>query len=1022
LLINRLYCAAVLLNNSGMSMKRWAGLCAWLWLCGLCSDTAHASRTVVSSSSPYSVEIWGFDDGLLGSSVLALTQTRDGYLWVGTQKGLFRFDGLRFTSFGEETIPGLNSSTIRHLFEDSRSNLWIGAENGSVAEIKKNGEVRNFDISRAERGSWLKSASEDTNGVVWLLSGNGQFCWSQYDRLNFMPGLCRGIIAEKNGPVWLASAQIMFSLDRSPPTSPALFFTHKVPHQQLDFLLASERGGYWRLADGRIGKWAADRQERDFGAYPWGNTLVMTACEDREGNLIVGTYGDGVYWFDAEGKYLHLASELSHNSVLSLVVDHEGNLWIGTNGGGLNRVKRKRFGLLPSSAGLTVQSVCPDDQGGLWVGYNGDKIEYIKDGAAKQFSLVEDPWISQNVYVKSVFVDRQQHVWAGIWLGGDPQALAYRLFELRDNKFQPATGAGLISSNDVSVVYQDRRGLLWVGTQGGLARWDGQEWKKFTLQDQLPSDDVRAIVDDPEGNLWVGTGRGLARFRDGEFTSFHKSDGLPSDDLSALCVDGEGVLWIGTHGSGLGRYAQGRWKQYTTREGLPGNSVGYITDDGLGNLWLGSIGLMRVTKKSLNAVADGAAASVVCRAYVEADGLPTRECTQDSQPAAGRTADGRLWFPTAKGLVSVNPAALKPNPYQPPIMIESVRVEGAEQKTNRLRAEPLESVVIPPGKQHLEIFYTSLNLGAAEQSRFRYRLVGHEDFTNEVGNARVARYPKLPPDDYRFEVTACNEDGEWNPTPVTLAIIVQPPFWREWWFVTAMIALVIGLIVAVVYFLSTQKLQRELGILKQQEALEAERGRIARDLHDQLGANLTQVALLAEMAETDKHLPDEVEDCAQQITQTARETTKALDEIVWAINPSNDTLEGLVSYACKYAQEYLALAGLRYRLNVPPQLPAAAIPPEVRHNVFLAFKEAVNNVVKHAGASEVCIRLRLDPAQFVLEIEDNGAGVKGLENKSGRNGLRNMRKRMEDIGGGFSIGPATEQGTVVRLTVPLVVR
>jgi signal transduction histidine kinase len=218
---------------------------------------------------------------------------------------------------------------------------------------------------------------------------------------------------------------------------------------------------------------------------------------------------------------------------------------------------------------------------------------------------------------------------------------------------------------------------------------------------------------------------------------------------------------------------------------------------------------------------------------------------------------------------------------------------------------------------------------------------------------------------------------------------------------------------------STQNLQRQLETLRQQEAVEKERSRIARDLHDQLGASLTQVALLGELVESDRNLPDEVEDHARQICQTARETTLALDEIVWEANPSNDTLDSLITYSCKYAQEYLALAGLRYRLDVPETLPAAPILPDVRHNVFLAFKEAVNNIVKHAQASAAQVRLRLEPNRFTLEIQDNGRGLTEPDDKSGRNGLRNMRTRMEDIGGEFSIGPAPEGGTLVRLTAPL---
>jgi signal transduction histidine kinase len=265
---------------------------------------------------------------------------------------------------------------------------------------------------------------------------------------------------------------------------------------------------------------------------------------------------------------------------------------------------------------------------------------------------------------------------------------------------------------------------------------------------------------------------------------------------------------------------------------------------------------------------------------------------------------------------------------------------------------------------------------------------------------------------------ACNEDGNWNNNGATMDVFVLPQFWQTRTFQFAVSLLVLALIVGIVRYVSTQKLHRQVQSLKQREALERERARIARDLHDQLGANLTQVALLGEMAEADKDLPAEVESHTRQISQTARETTRSLDEIVWAINPSNDTLEGLANYVCKYAQEYLALANLPCRVDVPAQLPAAAIPPEVRHNVFLAFKEAVHNVIKHAQASEVWIRLRLRPGHFTVQVQDNGRGLGGRQ-ADHRNGLRNMKKRMDDIGGDFSVSSGANGGTLVELTVPL---
>jgi signal transduction histidine kinase len=429
---------------------------------------------------------------------------------------------------------------------------------------------------------------------------------------------------------------------------------------------------------------------------------------------------------------------------------------------------------------------------------------------------------------------------------------------------------------------------------------------------------------------------------------------------------------------------------------------------------------MRAHKSDLEAFAAGKIESVPVRAFGQPDGLPTRVCSQGSQPAACRSQDGRLWFPTISGLVSIDPRQLRPNTNPPPVLVESIWVDGKAQGLETLRAPVPRSIVIPASKESLEIHYTSINLPAPDLGLFQYRLTGHEkDWTTTESQRRYARYSKLPHGHYTFEVRACNEDGVWSDLPTTVAVVVLPPFWQTSWFMALTTLCLLGLIVGVVHYVSTQNLQRQVAALRQQEALEKERARIARDLHDQLGANLTQVALLGEMAETDKNLPEEVESHAKQISQTARETTRALDEIVWTVNPSNDTLDGLINYVCKYAQEYLALADLKYRLEVPAQLPTVPIPPELRHNIFLAAKEAVNNVVKHSGATSAWLRLRLEPDRFTLEVEDNGRGIPpGAENK-GRNGLRNMRKRLEELGGSFTLSPGHEGGTLVSLHAPL---
>ncbi|HEX4265649.1 MAG TPA: two-component regulator propeller domain-containing protein [Verrucomicrobiae bacterium] len=994
--------------------KNCRAIAALLLFCVMFSGVVRAAQTTVRSDSPYVVDVWGVKDGLPGSAVISVAQAHSGYLWFATLYGLVRFDGVKFTTFDEGNTAGLDSSRIVYVFEDSRSNLWVGTESAGVIIIDSAGHITKVQTSGDAPAIHPVSACEDADGVVWLLMKDGRLCSYQNQRLAFV-GVCKSAMTETNGQLWLGTDQGAFPVLKASAGARAFVVGQTVPiKHRLDFLLASKKGGFWMIADGHVQKWKNYQLLSDWDADPWHDVPVTTACEDAEGNLIVGTYGDGVYWFKPNGTATHLSRELSLNYIQSIAVDHEGSLWVGTDGGGLNRVKRKDFADLPESMNSVVQSVAADKHGGLWIAYNENRIDHWSNGVSERFAPVANSDNPAGASVKAVFVDKEGHVFAGVSGSSGP-----RLFEFKNSKFSPVSEVNLRS--DVSAIHQDRAGRIWVGTQEGLLVFSGQNSQMISVADGLPRSDVRAIADDAAGNIWIGTGGGLACLRDGRVTVFHKKDALPGEDISSLLVDAEGVLWVGTRGSGLARFAKNRWTHYTAGEGLAGNSVDYLLEDNETNLWLGSnTGLMRVAKKSLNDFANDPMGSIPCRVYVEEDGLPTRECTEGSQPAACATADGTLWFPTTRGLVSVNPSTLKRNPLEPRVVIESVSVEGQSQNTNRFAGSPTE-IIVPPGKGHLEIHYASLNLAAADRSRFKYRLSEQAGTTwadDESGN-RVASYAKLLPGTYQFEVTACNEDGVWNPNPAALTVVVQPGLWQKGWFRGLVALCVLAVIAGIVYYFSTQKLQRQVALLRQQEVLEHERGRIARDLHDQLGANLTQVALLGELAESDKEIPAEVEEHARQISQTARETTKALDEIVWAINPSNDTLEGLVNYSGKYAQEYFGLAGLRYRVDIPNQLPDVTLPPEVRHNVFLAFKESVNNVVKHAQASEAHVRLKLEQNRFTLEIEDNGRGPAGAEQKSGRNGLRNMRKRMEDVGGTFSIGAAAGQGTIVRLTAPI---
>jgi ligand-binding sensor domain-containing protein/signal transduction histidine kinase len=1020
--IKPLYIHAVSPEKSGVLMFHRVCLPGLLlFVAGLCPLPALAAEDL--PVSPFFVKSWDGKDGLPQNSVISLVNSQDGYLWLGTLSGLVRFDGIQFTVFDENNTRGLPSSRVVKVFEDSRRNIWIGTETEGVVMAQPDGKLQSADIvGRGSPAGRLMSVCEDESGAVWLYTADGQL-WrhrnGRFQAANMArqaASLCRSVIAESGGRVWVGmdGGQVGLALGtgESGPTNQIA-----IPATRLDYLLQSSRGGYWRLGDGRVQRWVGEKLTEDLGGYPWGNARVSAACEDRAGNLIVGTFDvgvlttrgseAGVYWFNSNSPPQRISKSdgLSHNGVLSLCVDREGSLWVGTDGGGLNRVRRRLFTVPRESKGLVVQSLSENAEGGLWIGFNFNGLRYWRGNFVKDFGPA-DGLLNPNV--SAVHVDRKERVWVGT-RGGDTSGL----YLLKDSRFEPQA-----LQQSVTAIHEDRTGRLWFGSEAGVLVQDGEKRRLLSRRDGLSADRVRAIADDAAGNVWIGTeGGGLNRFRDGKFEIYRKSDaGLPSDNVTGLYVGGDDVVWVAT-GGGLARLREGRWTRYSAAQGLPINGLGYLAGDDRGNLWIGSsAGLVRASLSVLNAHAADANVPLSLRIYTEADGLPSRECTAGSQPAACRTRDSRLLLPTIEGIAEVKASGVETNPIAPPVLIESVLVDSKPQGSGAIRFILPPTIRIPPGRRSLDIVYTSLNLRSPERTRFRYRMEGFDDTWTDAGTRRVALYPRLAAGNYRFHVQAANEDGLWNETGASIAVEVEPPFWQTKTFLAAATLGLLGLVAVIVHLISTARLRRKM---KQQAALEKDRARIARDLHDQLGASMTQLSLLAELVEADKDEPQEVEAHARQMTQTARQTTHTLDEIVWAVNPANDTLNGLVNYICKNAQDYLHVAGFKYRFDVPAELPATPLSPEVRHNVFLAAKEAVTNVVRHSGGTSAWVRLRLHPGAFTLEIADDGGGVPESARHSTRNGLRNMQKRMEDVGGKYEVNRAPEGGALIRLTAPV---
>ena len=654
----------------------------------------------------------------------------------------------------------------------------------------------------------------------------------------------------------------------------------------------------------------------------------------------------------------------------------------------------------------------------MWFGTGGKQIVRWEQG---NYSMLT-PYAPNPFMDVKVLPAGDGNLWFGTVQNG--------LLELTNGGFRRPFAEHAIGTV-VRCLYRDRIGALWIGCEYGLFRWDTNGLKTFSMKDGFSPAYVLSIAEDKAGNIWLGTALGELRcFRAGKFEAFRPKDSLTDESTLAAAVasdpfgarnrgalsggerfwslyfDADDVLWIGTLGGGLLRFKDGQFTRFTTRDDLPSEHISQILEDPNGQLWLGTrIGIVRVSKHELNDFAAGGKNPPNFVTYGKFDGLPALECSGGSQPNCWRSHDGRLWFTTVKGAVWVDPAVLRLNRLPPPVRIEEVLVDGASLTAKDSPAsQPVsklpEKIRIAAGQHYYEFKFCALSFTSPDMVKFKWRLAGAEQEWVDGGNHHSASYSFIPPGSYRFEVLACNNDGLWSPTPATLALTVLPYFWQQWWF-KLLVGVFVLAVLLTVYSIRVSRLR----------ALERLRLRIARDLHDEVGANLGSISLLAQIMERHPSSAD-----ATQVRGIAVQTIDTLRDIIWFIDPMHDRLMDLVVRLQETAR--MMLVTVPYTFDQSGDFRSADLPLAFRRNVPPLFKETLHNLLKHSRATQVEIFVRRTERQFQFRVRDNGIGFRP-EAKSSGNGLKNMKKRAEEIGGRLEVESSPGGGTCVMLTVPI---
>jgi ligand-binding sensor domain-containing protein len=1011
-----------------------------------------ASAIVLAERLP--LKTYTTADGLAHNNVQRIVRDSRGFLWFCTFEGLSRFDGYSFVSFGVD--QGLPSPVVSDLLETSEGRYWVGTDGGLCLFNPKGSPHRALPTTdggagadssmftvlypgQTARSRRVTSLFEDRGGIIWCGTAGGLYKLDQQNgQLTFKSidlGMPAGnedyrhvnaIIEDRAGALWVGSNSGIYRLQPD-GRAERYYELHGLLDHNINCLLEDREGRLWagsrtgwlcRLTSnpGMAGQLVA-RTYTDKDGLPtrWINQLF----EASDGSLWAASNSGLISFVPAGGgqefRFRVFAEPhgLTYREVQSLTEDRKGNLWLGMQNGGAIKFARSGITAFGAADGFQwASSIFKDRAGDLFVLGGPTADDYlINEFDGEQFRPMRPNFPKSDYSWGWNQVILNDHL--GEWWVASSRGLLRFPRTTSPAQFSPSTvGAAFTTRNGLASdlilrLFEDSRGDIWISSVGenhGLSRWERatNTFHHYGDMDGLPSlvdYYPTAFCGDREGGIWVGfsTGGGLVRFRDGRFTPFTFADGLPEGGIFNLFVDSRGRLWVPTTRGGVCRidnpgdeHPAGRI--YSTADGLSSSDVKCATEDRWGRIYLG-------TGRGIDRL-DPSTGRI--RHYSTADGALLGDIL-----AAAQDRDGALWFGFVTGPVRLVPQPDSQQP-SPPILITGLRVSGDTYPISALGETQVGPLRIGPQTNDLQIDFVALGFGTGEELKYQYRLEGASNDWSPFTAQRMVHFANLAPGGYRFLVRAAGADGAPSETPASLTFKILPPIWRQWWFVT----LVTTLAGVLAYGLYRYRVGQLLEI-------EHVRARISGDLHDDIGANLSKIAILSEVAHHQLgQLRGPADSTLASIAAISRESMASMRDIVWAVNPRRDRLFDLTRRMRGFASELFTSRDIEFQFQAPDRVRDLRLGPDLRRAVFLIFKEAVNNAARHSACARAKITLSVNSGWLVLEVTDDGNGFNPAEAVEGQ-GLAGMTRRAESFGGTLEIISKPGDGTTVGLKVPL---
>lgn len=948
----------------------------------------------------YSRSFWNQEQGLPQDTVFRLAQTGDGFLWAGTSEGLVRFDGYEFVVY-DRANAGLPANHITALRASSDNSLWIGTPNGLA--LYRAGQFRIFTTLEGLPDNAISMLYEDRNGALWIAAGLFLARYEAGKFTTYAPGrdipvrsvrvLCgdrgQGLwVAGFGGVAKLADGKFVRMID-------AETLSGNVPSNMLvdrdnNLWVAGSQGILVRTAAGEIRRYDSRQGLPD--------NAVRVVFEDGDGNVWAGTNG-GLARF-SKGRFISLATPESpgRDQVFSIYEDAEHNLWVGASSG-LTRFRDDIFTVYGTSEGLpsdTPSSVFQDHAGRIWVGFHSSGLMLFSG-------------LQRRLYTRA---------------DGLPANEIFSIRESRDGRLLLSTPAGLAQMGDAGfsiyrppdplargTVYdalEDSGGRLWLATPNGLGRVHLGKFEVVIPGGPLVRNSFGVLAEGRSGRIWAGTlGQGFWLVENGSTRPFRTDDGLSNNSIRSLLEDRDGMLWIGTFGGGLNSFRDGKFHPFTARDGLLSDNIAHITDSGE-YLWLSTTrGICRVSKKQLQDFADGRVTRLTPANFGFQDGLRSAQSGPSHPVAAGgtRTSDGRLWFPTSRGLAVLDPRRQKRPLTAPPVHILDMKVEGRIVESNA-------PIRLPPGTSRIQLRFAAIHLSAPEQLEYSYKLEGLDSAWVNGGNRRVIDYSGLRPGKYRFLVSAKLPGG-----PVgerTQSFELLPHFYETKWFLGVCAALLVAA-VAGAYQLRLRTVRARFRLVLE------ERARIAREIHDTLAQGFTGIS--SQLDAVAMCIPEEGSPARQHLDLARRMARHSITEARRSVmDLRTAALEGrdLAAALEAGARVWAATSGTDVEVDISP--PQRMLPQDVEQHLLRIAQEAVANALKHAGATKIRVRLHCDAHHLYLHIADDGRGfdnTAAFSLSDGHFGLLGMRERAQRVRGELRLDSKSGQGTSVEVMVPL---